>query len=57
MEVPEMNEASRVIATRLPQEQYFRVLELANAAGVSRGEFFRQAIAAALEDAAGDDGQ
>lgn len=41
--------ATRVVAARLPYALYDRVAELAEAAGVTRGEFIREVVADALE--------
>ena len=39
------------VATRYPAEQMAKVIELASAAGQTRSEFIRQAVADAIEDA------
>jgi predicted DNA-binding protein len=39
------------VATRFPREQHAQVLELANAAGVTRSEFIRGAVERELERA------
>jgi len=55
----ELNKSTRVVAARLPREQYDRVVELSNEAGQTRGEFIREAVLGALEREEGppeDDG-
>ena len=44
-----------MVGVRLPREQHAQVLELANAAGLTRSEFVRQAVADAIERAEADD--
>jgi predicted DNA-binding protein len=43
-----------MVAVRFPHEQVGRVLEMANAAGLTRSEFVRQAVEAAIERAETD---
>lgn len=45
----EMNRATRVVSARLPRASYDRVVELANEAGKTRGDFVRDAVAEAIE--------
>jgi hypothetical protein len=40
---------ARILAARFPTEQASRVLEMANAAGLTRSEFVRQAVSRALD--------
>jgi hypothetical protein len=43
------------VVTRFPREQVARVMELATAAGMTRSEFIRQAVADAVGDAGDED--
>jgi hypothetical protein len=42
-----------IVVTRFPHERVAKVIELANAAGQTRSEFIRAAVADAIEDAEG----